>query len=221
MDEAISNRFKTLLEAGSALKQRLASQGNDTRSWVPTQDLSDFQSWMASAANLIKLVALNDNPLNKMVDDILNNENNANGIYLNMFKKLHGTLIAAHNEWENGLLRKIEYIISGANFDEFLDHANLYHKAGKKIEASVLASAVLEDLLKKISIKNSINPEGLSLEPLIEELVKKGVINSVKAKRLKSYSGLRNYALHAEWDNFDIKDVGDMIRGIKELIETI
>jgi len=44
-------------------------------------------------------------------------------------------------------------------------------------------------------------------------------ITPVKAKRFKGFSGVRNSALHAEWDQIDIKDVGELINGIREMIE--
>jgi hypothetical protein len=49
--------------------------------------------------------------------------------------------------------------------------------------------------------------------------VQAGVLTQVKAKRVRSFAGVRNHALHAEWDKFDISDVGAMIKGIRELIE--
>jgi len=59
----------------------------------------------------------------------------------------------------------------------------------------------------------------MTLDPLIDELVKAGVFTPVKAKRVKAYTGVRNHADHAEWDAFDIRDVGEIINGTRELIE--
>ena len=60
----------------------------------------------------------------------------------------------------------------------------------------------------------------MSLEPLIDELVKQNIFTPVKAKRVKSFAGVRNHASHAEWDDFDIRDVGELINGTRELIDT-
>lgn len=57
------------------------------------------------------------------------------------------------------------------------------------------------------------------MEPLIESIINADIFTSVKGKRVKAYSGIRNKALHAEWDEFDIRDIGEMIKGIRELIE--
>jgi hypothetical protein len=56
---------------------------------------------------------------------------------------LLGLLIGARDDWQCGFLGKMEYIVSGATFDYFLDHAEEYHKGNKKIESSVLASAAM------------------------------------------------------------------------------
>ena len=134
-------------------------------------------------------------------------------------QKIFGLLLAVKDEWDRGLLRKIEYLIVAETFDDFLDYASHYHKGNKKVESSILACVVLEDTLKKIAKKNGISTKGISLEPLIDNLSKAGILTSVKAKRAKGFSGVRNHALHAEWDLFDIKDVGELISGTRELIE--
>jgi uncharacterized protein YutE (UPF0331/DUF86 family) len=149
----------------------------------------------------------------------MENENMRNGIPAQVVTKLLGLLTSAQLEWSSGLLREIDYIIAAETFDDFLDHAVVYHKANKKIEAAVLGSAVFEDTVKKLAVKNGIETKEKTLDPLIDELASEGILTPVKAKRLKAYAGVRNKALHAEWDSFDIKDVGEMISGVRELIE--
>ena len=119
----------------------------------------------------------------------------------------------------HGLLKKIEYIVVATAFDDFLDHAETFHKANMAREAGVLAAVVLEDVIKRIAEKNGVSPSGQSLEPLVDVLVKAQVFTPVKAKRIKAYVGVRNPALHAEWDKFDIRDAGDLITGTRDLIE--
>ena len=73
------------------------------------------------------------------------------------------------------------------------------------MESSVLASAVLENTVKKICKKNGIETSGKSLEVLIDELARADLLLQVKVKRTKTSAGVRNHALHAEWEEFDIK----------------
>jgi hypothetical protein len=44
-------------------------------------------------------------------------------------------------------------------------------------------------------------------------------ITPVTAKRLKAYAAIRNHALHAEWSEYDIRDVGEMIAGLRRFLE--
>ena len=69
--------------------------------------------------------------------------------------------------------------------------------------------------MKKIAARNDVATAGKTLEPLIDALATAGVLTPVKVKRLKSYAAVRNHALHAEWDQIDIREVGELIRGIR------
>lgn len=180
---------------------------------------SNAEAWISSVSNLIRTVSDHKSHYVEECNKILNHEDMEIGIPCIVIRKLHGLLTSASVEWGYGLLRKIEYIVSAATFDDFLDHAAMYHKGNKKTEASVLASAVLEDSIKKIASKHEIESRGKSLEELIDQLVKDDVLTLVKAKRIKSYASVRNHALHAEWDEFDIKDVGELIKGTRDLLE--
>ena len=86
-------------------------------------------------------------------------------------------------------------------------------------ESAILASAVLEDSLKRLAIKNGIAVEGVSLDPLIDELTKIGIFTPVKTKRMKAGAGVRNSALYAEWEKLDLKDVGTVIELVRELLD--
>jgi hypothetical protein len=216
MKEIIEQRFAELIDEGKTLTNRI----NTEEFYVPKGSIHSAQSWLSSCCNLIQMLAPKQSFHFIESSRIMEHEQLKFGIPLVVYQKMFGLLCSTYTEWSNGILSNIEYIIASETFDDFLDHAMNFHKANKKVESSILASAVLEDTLKKIAIKNSIHTKGLSIDPLIESLISAGIINQVKGKRLKAYAGTRNKALHAEWDEFDIKDVGELIRGIRELIES-
>ena len=154
---------------------------------------------------------------NRVVED----EHLVGGVPHHSIQKLLGLLQSAAEEIKFGLMRKAEYVFVATTFDDFLDHAAEYHKAGKKIESSVLASAVFEDAVRKLAQKHAVLEAGRSVETLIDELSKTGTLTSVKSKRLKGFGGVRNKALHAQWDQFDIRDVGELINGTREIVEML
>jgi hypothetical protein len=122
---------------------------------------------------------------------------------------------------KHGLLRRAEYIFVASTFDDFLDHATEFHRAGKKIESAVLCSAVFEDAVRELAEKVGIVQAGIALDAVIDALAKRGTTTPVKAKRWKSCAGVRNKALHAQWEDFDIRDVGEMLTGTREIIESL
>lgn len=232
MKEEVTKRFEVLIEKGRGLLGTLGPSvvqidpyGNTEVDsdryvyWVPQVRVPEFRSWLISASNLIRFVAPSETHLAKECDHLMADDHLKQGIPSNVLVLMLGLLIGAKDEWDHGLLGRIEYIVAGATFDDFLDYAAEYHKGNRKIESSVLASAVLEDTVEKICKKNNIEPSGKKLDDLVSELVQAGVLTQVKAKRMRSFAGVRNHALHAEWDKFNISDVGAIIKGIRELIE--
>jgi uncharacterized protein YutE (UPF0331/DUF86 family) len=222
----ITARFETLLAEARRLEGEIEleamigrTKGGGWRlSMVPEHRVAEFQAWVLSVANIITLVSLPGSPYLAELDRIMTHEYVKYGVPVPVFQKLEGMLISAKQEWDAGLLRRIEHLVAAETFDDFLDHAEAYHKAGKVIEASVLASAVLEDTVKRVARKNGIDPSGKTLDPLITELAKANVFTPVKAKRYRAAAGIRDKAFHAEWDKIDLKDVGELIRSTRDLI---
>lgn len=214
----IGERFKQLIQAGQQLVARLPRDEHGPKHWVPEDEQPEYNAWLASAANLFRVVAGGGNYYFDASERLINHEHMSSGIPQLVLRKMLGLLTAAHEDWTKGLLRKIEYLVAAATFDDFLDHASEYHRSNKKMEAGVLAGAVLEDTIRKIAARAGVPASG-TLDPTIDELARVGVFNSVRAKRVKGYAAVRNSALHARWDEFEIRDVGELIAGTRSLIE--
>lgn len=197
----------------------LSRQTGGDSYWVHDSSIPLFQTWLSSAVNLVQMISPKQSYHFNECNNIMQHEHLSQGIPIIVYQRMYGLLASANEEWKRGILKDIQYIVAAETFDDFLDHASDYHKSNKKVESSILASSVLEDTIKKIALKNNILSKGISLEPLIESIINADIFTSVKGKRVKAYSGIRNKALHAEWDEFDIRDIGEMIKGIRELIE--
>lgn len=182
------------------------------------EDDSGGQAWLTSAVNVVRALCPRGSIFVSEVDELIERQRKQSGIEPVAIRKMLGVLQSVKNDVEAGLVQRIEDTAFAAAFDDFLDHAADYHKGGKIKEAAVLVSVVLEDALKRIAAKHELQ-SGRSLEPIIEDLVRIGVLTSVKAKRLKSYTAVRNAALHAEWDKLDLSDIGQAISGVRELLD--
>jgi len=212
--ENITQRFDELILEVREFIKSIKSAG------VTTDDnITQNRAWQSSAYNLLSIIPINNNQYLKEFDLIARKyDSRHSSINTHKLLEILGLLISAKNEFDKGLLTQIDLIIAAETFDNFLDHAEEYHKAGKATESAVLASAVLEDTVKKIAKKHNID-HSKTLDPLVDDMIKINVFTPVKGKRIKAYASTHNHALHADWDKFDIKDVGEMIKGIRELIE--
>lgn len=213
MQEQVLRRIQELIVQGQAVTRTYS----DRDYWA--ENVTQAQAWMASAANAILQVAPQGSFFRAEIDRLTTHEQLKGGIPIAVLQKVQGVLQSVLAEAQNGLLTKLEYQVFATAFDDFLDHAEGFHKSGKLKESAILVSAVLEDTLKRVAIKNEISVAGVSLDPLIDELTKIGVFTPVKAKRMKSCSGVRNSALHAEWEKLDLKDVGTVIDVVRELLD--
>jgi hypothetical protein len=204
---------------GERLVSGMPREQRGYKYWLQGEQVAPYSAWLVSCAHLLQIAAPPGSHFVGESTKLLAEINNPAGIMTSTVSKMRGVLQSASSEWTAGLMRSIEYIVAAATFDDFLDHAAEYHKGGKKVEAAVLGSAVFEDAIKRICSKHKIPSAGKTVDPLIDDLTAAGVFTGVKAKRAKAYAGVRNHALHAEWDKFDLKDVGQMVEGVRELIE--
>jgi hypothetical protein len=215
MQEQVLARIEQLILQGQSFTHHY---GTDDDYWV--KDITRAQSWISSATNAILQVVPSESFYCAEIGRLTTHAELKNGIPNNLLLKVLGVLESVRTEAEAGLLVKLEYQIFATAFDDFLDHAFGFHKSGKVKEAAILVSVVLEDAIKRIAEKNGIASNGLSLEPLIDKLSNSQIFTTVKAKRIKSYVGVRNTALHAEWDKLDLKDIGNAIEGVRELLDS-
>lgn len=216
----LMSRIDELLKRGREFISRRDRDSHGPDYWVDFEYITDVQAWMTSAANMILLTSLQGSYFRGELERISTNKQLEGGVPWALVQKMQGLIAALKDEANHGLLRRLEDVVVATAFDDFLDHAEAFHRSNKAREAGVLAAIVLEDTIKRIAQKNGVVGSGLTLEPLIDALVKAGVFSAVKAKRVKAYAGVRNPALHAEWDKFDIRDAGELISGTRELIES-
>jgi hypothetical protein len=57
------------------------------------------------------------------------------------------------------------------------------------------------------------------LEEALNALKAAGVFSANETKKLKHFGGIRNSALHADWDAFDLGDVDNLISGVRDIID--
>ncbi len=214
MKEAIDARFQELISEGHALTPALdAGDG-----FAPQDQIEKYQGWMFSSINLLRTILSDNSPYMREAATLVHDANPHTRISGLRIRKLLGLLKSAKEEWDHGLLKKIEYIVAASTFDDFLDHADDCHKRSQKEAYGALGRGVFEDTLRKIGTKNSVDSKQ-DVEQIIHGLVKQDIFTDVKAKRIQVASGLRNKALHSKWDEYDLSDVGTSIKIVRDMID--
>ncbi len=136
--------------------------------------------------------------------------------------KLHGVLIALRADYEAGYLRSIEELIHADLFADFLEMAEELQKKGYKDPAAVIAGSVLEEHLRKLAGKHgvsSLNAERPKpADTLNADLAKATIYNKLEQKNVTAWLGLRNYAAHGHFDNYDEAQVGSLIQSVRAFL---
>ena len=228
MKEIIEKKFTELLTTGQKLTNSIpCDKYDDPGHWVEVKHIAEYHQWLTSVANLVKLIAPANSIFMAECNRLMNDERFTIGIPARVVQQMYGVLNSALEEWKAGLLRKIEYIVVAETFDDFLDHATQFHKGNKKIESSVLASVVLEDTVKKIANRNDIDPRGLSLESLINELIKKNLFierilltDELKNNCPDMFKNVTNLFKKAKLEVITHKDFKEKVRLCKGVIRT-
>jgi hypothetical protein len=122
--------------------------------------------------------------------------------------------LAARADFENGSLFDVKQLIQAEVFSDFLEQAKSLFDAGYNGSAAVLAGAVLEDGLRKLSAKHGITlPPKPKLDTMNADLAKAGAYNVLTNKQI------RNKAAHGKWNEFTESDVQTMITQVSSFME--
>lgn len=129
------------------------------------------------------------------------------------------TLRAVISDFAHGMYDDTFLMIRAQVAADFLEQAQVLLDDGYYIPAAVLAGAVLEDALRKLSLAHGLsvvtkNNKPKTLDPLISDLAKSGQIATPKAQELRSWAALRNAAAHGKPDEVEPEAVRRMITGV-------
>lgn len=134
------------------------------------------------------------------------------GNYMDKFAAhLSGVLGAIKSDLENNLIENIEKQAIGSVFADFIVLAKDSSSNNNKDVAAVLASAAIEDALKRYGTINGLEVMGKEMSEVLNALKGAGLIKATQATILSSYVRLRNKALHAEWDKIEGPEVESLI----------
>lgn len=212
IEERTLQRMEALLQQSSLLRH-----GNEHGQVLSEAHRQECAGWIASASNIIQLLCSQPtSPYRANAERVV-----AGGIHFgaqNQVGEVASILAALLADAKQGLITSIADHARAEIFDDFLDHAIAYSRQNKKSEAGVIAGVVFEDSLRRICRKHGIDEKDVTLDNLITELTKRDILSATKAKRARAAAHVRTKATHAQWDEFDIKDVHSCIEFSQEII---
>lgn len=89
---------------------------------------------------------------------------------------------------------------------------------GNHAVAAVLASAALEDALKRYALLQGLQVEGNTMEEVVNALKSKGLVSGAQKSLLSVMPKIRNQAMHAEWSKLQPQEVGSMVGFVEQFL---
>jgi len=138
--------------------------------------------------------------------------------YPSNLESAHSIFLAAKEDFEGGYLFKLESSISGEVLGDFVSLAKLCLTEGNKDVAAVLASASLEDALKRFASVNGLDVSESNMQEVVAALKSKGLVSGAQKTLLDTMPKLRDYAMHANWGKFKPEDVSGIIGFVEQFL---
>jgi hypothetical protein len=115
---------------------------------------------------------------------------------------------------------QVEKSLSGEVLGDFVALAKVALQEGHKDVAAVLASAALEDALKRYAKQNNLEVNDRVMQDVVSALKSKGLVGGAQKTLLDTMPKLRDYAMHANWDKLTPEDVSSIIGFVEQFLLT-
>lgn len=182
------------------------------------EQVPEYHYWSAQLLAFLSSVFSRDDFLYAEAERLVRRSKVPAGVAASDVRALEAHIRAIIDSVDQGLLERAVNKLAAEDFAQFLEHARDYQQLDKKIESAVIASAVFEDVIRRVCDRFGIK-DASSVEQGINALKAQGLVSAVEAKRLKYCAGIRNAAFHANWDEIDLAASRDLIDTVAELIE--
>jgi hypothetical protein len=207
IDELIRRRFRELEEEAKQV-------WNEDRSQTINYEV--YQRWATSVLSILESIfgkmSSHHQNFRKSYDNFKWNQHD--------IESATGIFQAAKRDYEAGYLIGLENKLSGEIFGDFVTLAKHSLDEGHKDVAAVLASAALEDCLKRYAAANGIDVDRKTMQDVVGALKAKGLVSGAQKTLLESMPKVRDYSMHANWSKVSAADVGSIIGFVETFLLT-
>lgn len=182
--------------------------------WGPYSPSGEWEEWATSAQNLIKAVFGENSP---HYVNFMEAFKQCNGTQYRV-NTLQGIFKSAKEDFSGGYVFNVDLKISGEVFGDFIVLAKQSLAEGYKDVAAVLASAALEDSLKRYAQIKGLDVGDKQMVEVINALKSEGLVSGVQKSLLDAMPKIRNYAMHADWEKISELDVNSIISFVEQFL---
>ncbi len=200
MKDVFKKRFIELEQKYSSILFREAAYDK----WC---EEGDWKRWATSVQSLIRAVYGERSP---QYENFLTAFAACRG-YERDVNALKGIFLSAKEDFEGGYVFDVDLRVSGEVFGDFLALAKQSLSEGHKDVAAVLASAALEDAMKRFAQVSGLDVDGRTMQSVVNALKGASLIEGAMKPLLDAMVTIRNKALHADWGNISDADVSSVI----------
>lgn len=137
-------------------------------------------------------------------------------------------LTSIKSEIENDWLLSIKELVTSEIFADFLEMSRHFLDLKYKDPAAVMIGSILEEHLRQLCNKHSVNTTFERNGDLIakkanllnDDLVKAGAYGVLEQKNVTAWLDLRNRAAHGKYEEYSIEQVDLMYQGVLNFIMT-
>ena len=151
---------------------------------------------------------------------------NVGGYNASAIPYLKGILTALHDAYDAGYMATVTELVHADIFSDFLQMAQYLQSEGYKDAAAVISGSVLEEHLRKLSVKHGIaaeRPHGrpVKADSLNNELASRSAYSKLDQKSITAWLDLRNKAAHGRYDEYTTDQVDLLIRNVRNFLARV
>ena len=175
-----------------------------------------WRKWATSAESLIRASCGKESPyyanFSKVLEVCTGNES--------QIQALAGIFRSANEAFDGGYIFDVELDVAGDIFGDFVVLAKRALAENNKDVAAVLASAALEDALKRYAMLNDLDVSDATMSNVINALKSKSLVSGAQKSMLTAMLQIRNAAMHADWKKITDPDVSGLIGFVEQFLLT-
>ncbi|TCK75637.1 hypothetical protein [Acidipila rosea] len=137
-----------------------------------------------------------------------------------------GVLSALRDAYSSGYSRRFAELVHAELFSDFLEMSEYLLSEGFKDPAAVIIGSVLEEHLRQLCVKNSIDINAPSGKPkkadqLNADLAGQGVYSKLDQKSVTGWLDLRNRAAHGKHNEYTMEQVTILLTSVQNFMTRI